>query len=83
MSMKRAKIIATALPLALAANALFFGIRIYVELSGGQQVFWLAELWPPAAVTTIIVVVCIDLLVPGAPPAAVPVQAKVRRRRAS
>ncbi|HTB21886.1 MAG TPA: hypothetical protein VK914_04175 [bacterium] len=78
--MSRAKMIARALPLALAANVLFFGIRIYVELTSGQQVFWLAELWPPAAVTTIIVVVGIDLLVSGVPPAA---PAKARRRRAS
>jgi len=42
--------------------ALFFGLRIQAELAAGRQVFWLAELWPPAAVTTIVLVVCIDLL---------------------
>lgn len=60
--MTRAKIVAVALPLALALIALFFGLRIQAELASGQQVFWLAELWPPAAVTTIVLVVCIDLL---------------------
>ena len=81
--MNRAKIIQRVLPLALAANALFFGVRIYMEISGGQQVFWLAELWPPAAVATIIVVVSIDLLVSGSPPKAAPAQAKARRRSAA
>jgi len=81
--MNRAKIIVRALPLALAANALFFGIRIAVEMSGGQQIFWLAELWPPAAVATIIIVVCIDLLVSGPPSKAAPVRAKARRRPAA
>jgi hypothetical protein len=62
MPMTRAKIVSIALPLALALIALFFGLRIQAELAAGQQVFWLAELWPPAAVTTIVLVVCIDLL---------------------
>jgi hypothetical protein len=62
MPMTRAKIISVALPLALGLIALFFGLKIQAELASGQAVFWLAELWPPAAVMTIVVVVCIDLL---------------------
>jgi len=62
MPMTRAKIISMALPVALALIALFFGLRIQAELAAGRPVFWLAELWPPAAVTTIVLVVCIDLL---------------------
>jgi hypothetical protein len=82
-AMTRAKIIAIALPPALALIALFFGLRIHAELARGQQVFWLAELWSPAAVMTIVVVVCIDLLVPPRPPSGGAARPKARPRSAA
>jgi hypothetical protein len=81
--MKRSTIVLFAAPLGLAAVGAFFGFRIHAELARGQQVFWLAELWPPAAVFSVMVVVCIDLLVPASPPAQGAPKEKVRHRSAA
>jgi len=62
--MRRTKVALIAAPLAVVAVAVFFGVKIHAELVRGAPVFWMAELWPPAAVLTIILVVCIDVVVP-------------------
>lgn len=81
--MKRTTLILFAAPLGMAAVGAFFGFRIHAELARGQQIFWLAELWPPAAVFSVMVVVCIDLLVPAAHPAKGGARPKEKERRRS
>jgi hypothetical protein len=63
---KKALIIAVA----LAVVAGLFGYKFYAELARGEHIFWLAELWPPAAVLSIGVVTCLEFLV--GPSAATP-----------
>jgi hypothetical protein len=53
----------------LVLVAAVFGTKIYLELKRGEQVFWLAELWPPAAVLSIGLVTCIEFLLPPKAPA--------------
>jgi preprotein translocase subunit SecD len=44
------------LAIALAVDAAVFTFKIHSELAQGQNVLWVAELWPPAAVATICLV---------------------------
>jgi len=62
--------------LVLLGVAAFTVIKIQGMLQRGEPVFWLAELWAPAAVLSIGLVTCIEFLLPQAPLAvAVPVLA--------
>jgi hypothetical protein len=51
---------------AVAALAAFIALRVHTLTSRGQEVFWLAELFPPVAVFSVLVVTFVDKLV--APP---------------
>ncbi|MGH7442764.1 MAG: hypothetical protein ACREKE_08845 [bacterium] len=57
--MKRKTLVLLGFPLALVLVSTLWGLKIHMDLHRGP-VFWLAELWPPAAVLTIVAVVCVD-----------------------
>jgi hypothetical protein len=48
---------------AVLALAAFIGLRVHYLTSHGQEVFWLAELFPPVAVFSVLVVTFVDKLV--------------------
>ncbi len=77
--MSRKAVVLTALPLSLALIAAVWGVRIHAELASGHPVFWLADLWTPAAVFTVILVVCVDFVTARAPQA--PESAPTRKAR--
>ena len=52
--------------LALLVVAAVTALKIQGMLQRGEPVFWLAELWAPAAVLSIGLVTCIEFLMPPA-----------------
>ena len=74
--------------LGLAATAAAFAYKIHGQWERGDHIFWLAELWPPAAVLSIGLVTCLEFLMPVAAktaPETAPQRQKTRnsgRRRA-
>lgn len=50
--------------LVLAAVAVVTGLRIQGMLERGEPVFWLEQLWAPAAVLSIGLVTCIEYFLP-------------------
>jgi hypothetical protein len=69
--------------LGLAATAAAFGYHIQGQLARGEHIFWLAELWPPAAVLSIGLVTCLEFLVPADHAAGPPPRSGRSRTRAS
>jgi hypothetical protein len=62
----------------LAVVAALFAYKFQAELARGEHIFWLAELWPPAAVLSIGLVTCLEFLV--APASGAPAPKSARRR---
>jgi hypothetical protein len=59
---------AVTLFLGLAALLLLFAVKMVVEVRRGEDIFWLAELWAPAAALSIGLVTGIEfLMVPNQP----------------
>jgi hypothetical protein len=56
------------------------GFKIKGMLDRGEPVFWLAELWVPAAFLSIGLVTCVEFLLPASAPAAAS-KAPAKRRR--
>ena len=63
--MNRRRTLMLALPLTAAAVVLLFGLRIRAQCLRGESVYWLAALWPPAAILTIVAAVAMDTLGAG------------------
>jgi hypothetical protein len=72
---------ALAVAVVLGLVGVLFGLRIHGLLERGEAVFWLAELWAPAAFLSIGLVTGLELLLTKAPPAATK-KAPSRRRPA-
>lgn len=71
---RQAKAAATAA--GLVAIAALTALKVHNMLQRGEPVFWLAELWAPAAFLSIGLVTCLEFLMgPDSPPP------KARRRR--
>jgi hypothetical protein len=62
--------------LGLAALLLLFAVKMVVEVRRGEDIFWLAELWAPAAVLSIGLVTGIEFLMVPSHQAASPAQAQ-------
>ena len=66
--------------LGLVVVAAVFGFKIHAELVRGEQIVWLAVLWPPAAVLSIGLVTCLEFLVPQDPASKPPAKGRAKTR---